>query len=90
MQTWKITAVGSTAAIRHGTAQDMTAAWGQAARAVIDGLAAGEFDRCAIIIADNPPALLFAGHTGNGRLNLPEARAALQRLAVAITGWPFL
>jgi hypothetical protein len=36
--------------------------WKKAAAA--DGLADGEFDRCAMIIADTPPVLLNAGRTG--------------------------
>jgi hypothetical protein len=89
MQAWRFTTVGTTEAIRHGTAQDLTAAWVQAAGAVMDGLAAGEFDRCAIVIADNPPALLIAGRNDQGELDLPDARAAVQRMAVDASGWPF-
>lgn len=89
MHTWKITAIGSTTALREGTAPDMAQAWARAVHAVMDGLTAGEFDRCAIVVDEGPPALLIAGRDEDGQLDLSDARAAAGRLAVAASGWPF-
>lgn len=89
MQSWKITAIGETTGIREGSASVLAQAWAQAAAGVMDGLTAGEFDRCAIHVNEGPPALLITGRTEDGRLDLPDARAAVGRLAVAASGWPF-
>jgi hypothetical protein len=51
-------------------------------------LTAGELDRCAIVVDGGPPALLIAGHTDDGQINLPEACAAVAGMAVAASGWP--
>jgi hypothetical protein len=90
MHSWKITAIGSTTALRDGSAPDIGQAWAQAVFAVMDGLTAGWFDRCAIVVDDGPPALLIAGRTEDGQLDLPDACAAAARLAVAASGWPFV
>ena len=89
MQSWTITAFSSTIALREGTADDLPQAWAQAAAAVLDGLTVGEFDRCAIVVDDGPPALLIAGRGGDGQIDLDGAREAVQRMAVAGSDWPF-
>lgn len=89
MHSWTITAIGSTTALYEGSAPDLAQAWACAVHAVMDGLTAGEFDRCAVVVDDNPPALLIAGRTVDGHVDLPDARVAAGRLAVAASGWPF-
>jgi hypothetical protein len=88
MHSWTITAIDSTAALRQGSAPTLSQAWAEVYDAVIDQLTAGELDRCAIVVDDGPPALLIAGHTDNGLIDLPGARAALAGMAVAASGWP--
>jgi hypothetical protein len=91
MHSWTITAIDdSITALHQGPAPELAQAWASAVIAVMDGLAAGEFDRCAITVDDGPPALLIAGRSEDGHLDLPDASAAVQRLAVGASGWPFV
>lgn len=87
MQSWKITAIDSTLALREGTAPSLADAWAEAFDAVMDQLTTGELDRCAIVV-DGPPALLIAGRTDDGHIDVPDTRAALAGMAVAASGWP--
>jgi hypothetical protein len=89
MHSWKITTIDSGTTVSEGAAPNVAQAWRQAVTAVMNGLTAGEFDRCAVVVDDDPPALLIAGRTEDGDLDLPDARAAVGRMAVAASGWPF-
>jgi hypothetical protein len=62
IQSWRITGIGSTTALREGTAHGLAQAWAQAVGAVMDQLTASELDRCAIVV-DGPPTLLIAGRS---------------------------
>lgn len=88
MQSWKITAIDSTAAVREGSAPTLSQAWAEVFDAVMDQLIAGKLDRCAIVVNDGPPALLIAGRTDDGHIDFPDARAAVAGIAVAASGWP--
>ena len=89
MHSWTITVIDSTTVLHEGSAPDLAQAWARAVITVMDGLTASEFDRCAIVVDNGPPALLIAGRAEDGQLDLPDARAAAGRLAVAASGWPF-
>jgi hypothetical protein len=88
MPTWKITTFDSTLMISDGTAPGLADAWAEAFDAVMDHLTAGEFDRCAIVVNDSPPALLIAGRTDDGRIDLLATRAGVADMVVAASGWP--
>jgi hypothetical protein len=75
--TWKITTFDSALALTEGTAPSSAEAWAGAYDAVMDQLTAGHLDRCAIVVDDGPPALLIAGRTDDGRIDLPATRAGL-------------
>lgn len=89
MHRWTITAIDSTTVLYEASSPDLGQAWAGAVHAVMGGLAAGGFDRCAIVVDDSPPALLIAGRTEDGQVDLHDARAAAGRLAAAASGWPF-
>jgi hypothetical protein len=88
MHSWKITAIDSTDARREGTALSLSQAWAEAFDAVMEQLTIGALDRCAIVVNGGPPALLIAGRTDEGHVDLPDTRAAVAGIAVAASGWP--
>lgn len=88
MQSWKITSIDSAVTLREGSAPSLSEAWAEAFDAVMDQLTAGNLDRCGIVVNDGPPALLIAGRTDDGTIDLPETRAAVAGIAVAASGWP--
>jgi hypothetical protein len=88
MPTWKITTFDSTLTISEGTAASSADAWAEAYDAVMEQLTAGHLDQCAIAVDDGPPALLIAGRTDDGCLDLPATRTGLAGMAAAASGWP--
>ena len=88
MHSWTITAIDSAVALRQGTAPSLSQAWAEVFDAVTAQLAAGELDRYAIVVDDGPAALLIAGRTDDGHVDVPGACTAVAGMAVAASGWP--
>lgn len=84
MPAWTITRTDATDVLRAGSAPTTPVAWGQAAAAALDELSNhdGALAGCGITVGA-AQALILAGRTRTGELDLLATRAAVERLVLA-------
>lgn len=86
MPAWTITSTDSDVELRAGNAPTAPAAWDQAAAAALDELTRNsELVQCAATVG-GARALIVAGRTVTGELDLTATRAAVAQLVLAVTG----
>ncbi len=84
MTSWTISRVEPPDELAGGTEASPALAWAAAiTEALLNFDDGGGLDRCAITV-DSNPALLVAGRTPSGELDLAATRAAAERMAAAV------